>query len=173
MKGLIGVGVLVLGLQGAQAEPGEASVANENAFQVRLRQSRDSFLVGQALRGAYHRLADPGCQAVFSDFTEASGRRLIDVLDERGETGQSHLQRLFFYEGAEARGCRVPGVLAFTQRGSHVVYVCSQWFREAFTTNPSKVEAVIIHESLHSLGLGENPPKSQEITARVMERCVR
>ena len=93
------------------------------------------------------------------------------MLDERGETGQSHLQRLFFYDGAEARGCRVPGVLAFTQPGSHVVYVCSQWFRETFTTNPSKVEAVIIHESLHSLGLGENPPKSHEITARVMERC--
>ncbi len=83
------------------------------------------------------------------------------MLDERGETGQSHLQRLFFYDGAEARGCRVPGVLAFTQPGSHVVYVCSQWFREAFATNPSKVEAVIIHESLHSLGLGENPPRAR------------
>jgi len=95
------------------------------------------------------------------------------VLDERGETGQSHLQRLFFYDGAEARVCGVPGALAFTQPGSHVVFVCNQWFREAFATNPSKVEAAIIHESLHSLGLGENPPRSQDITARVMERCVR
>ena len=173
MKGLIGVGVLVLGLQAVQAEPGEPRPADEDAFQVRLRQSRDGFLVGQALRGAHRRLADPSCQAVFSDFTESSGRKLQDVLDERGETGQSHLQRLFFYDGAEARGCRAPGVLAFTQPGSHVVYVCNQWFREAFATNPSKVEAVIIHESLHTLGLGENPPKSQDITTRVMERCVR
>jgi len=173
MKGLIGVGVLVLALQGVRAEPGGVRLAEEDTFHVRLRQSRDGFLVGQALRGAHRRLADPSCQAVFSDFTEASGRKLRDVLDERGETGQSHLQRLFFYDGDSARGCRVPGVLAFTQPGSHVVYVCNRWFREAFATNPSKVEAVVIHESLHSLGLGENPPRSQDITARVMERCVR
>ncbi len=30
---------------------------------------------------------------------------------------------------------------------------------------------MIIHESLHSLGLGENPPRSQDITSRVTERC--
>jgi len=32
-------------------------------------------------------------------------------------------------------------------------------------------EAVIIHETLHSLGLGENPPTSDEITRRVFSRC--
>lgn len=173
MKGLIGVGVIVLALQAGQAEPGGARVADELASHIRLRQSRDGFLVGQAVRGAHRLLGDPGCQSVFSDFIDASGRRLQDVLDERGETGQSHLRRLLFYDGSEAPGCRVPGALAFTQPGSYVVYVCSQWFRETFATNPSKVEAVIIHESLHSLGLGENPPPSHEITARVMERCFR
>ena len=173
MKGLIGVGVIVLGLQGVQGEPGDARTAEKDASLIRLKQSRDGFVVGQAVRGAQRRLADPGCQAVFSDFTESSGRRLQDVLDDRGETGQGHLRRLFFYDGAEAGGCKVPGALAFTEPGSHVVYVCNQWFREAFATNPSKVEAVIIHESLHSLGLGENPPSSHEITARVMERCFR
>ena len=173
MKRLIGVPVLILALQGVQAEPGGAGLTDKDAFHVRLRQSRDGFLVGLALRGAHRRLADPGCQAVFSDFTESSGRSLQDVLDERGETGQSHLQRLFFYDGAEARVCGVPAALAFTQPGSHVVFVCNQWFREAFASNPSKVEAAIIHESLHSLGLRENPPSSHEITARVMERCFR
>jgi hypothetical protein len=163
----------VLALQAVQAEPGGARLADEVASQIRLRQSRDNFLVGQAVRGAHRLLADPGCQSVFSDFTESSGRRLQEVLDERGETGQSHLRRLLFYDGGEARGCKVQGALAFTEPGSHVVYVCNQWFREAFATNPSKVEAVIIHESLHSLGLGENPPSSHEITARVMERCFR
>lgn len=165
MKGLIGLGVLVLGLAPLQAD--------DSAFQVRLRHSRDGFLVTQALRGAHRRLADPGCQAVFSDFSEPSGRKLQNVLDERGETAQGHLQRLFFYDGAEARGCKAPGVLAFTQPESRVIYVCNGWFREAFATNPSKVEAVIIHESLHSLGLGENPPTSEDITDQVMERCMR
>jgi hypothetical protein len=51
------------------------------------------------------------------------------------------------------------------------VYICTAWFRETFELNPSRTEAVIIHESLHSLGLGENPPTSREITDRVVERC--
>ena len=93
------------------------------------------------------------------------------MLDEQGQTGQSHLRRLLFYDAAHLPGCRVPGVLAFTEPGSRVVFVCSSWFREAFELNPAKVEAVIIHESLHSLGLGENPPRSQEITAKVVPRC--
>jgi len=36
---------------------------------------------------------------------------------------------------------------------------------------PFYAEAVIIHETLHSLGLGENPPTSDEITWRVFSRC--
>jgi hypothetical protein len=30
---------------------------------------------------------------------------------------------------------------------------------------------MIIHEILHSLGLGENPPSSDEITKQVAARC--
>jgi hypothetical protein len=147
------------------------SGGRDAVFNVRLRQTRDGFAVGQALQGAHRRLADSRCQEVFSDFTEPSGRSLQAVLDEQGQTGQSYLSLLIFYEGADAAGCRVPGVLAFTHPGSRVVFVCSKWFREASALNPAKVEAVIIHESLHSLGLGENPPRSQDITARVVARC--
>ena len=35
----------------------------------------------------------------------------------------------------------------------------------------SLVEAMVIHEMLHTLGLGENPPSTFEITARVRGRC--
>src|SRR5262249_5825028 len=147
--------------------------ADEKEFLIRMKQGRDGFLLGQAVRGAHRRLADPGCQEIFSDFIGSSGLPLQNVLDARGATGQSNLESLYFYDGGEARGCRAPGVLAFTEPGSRVVYVCNRWFREAFATNPSKVEAVVIHESLHALGLGENPPRSQDITARVMERCFR
>ena len=31
--------------------------------------------------------------------------------------------------------------------------------------------ATLIHEALHTLGLGENPPSSTEITERVLRRC--
>jgi hypothetical protein len=30
---------------------------------------------------------------------------------------------------------------------------------------------VILHEMLHTLGLGEDPPTSQEITAQVVAAC--
>jgi hypothetical protein len=37
--------------------------------------------------------------------------------------------------------------------------------------NPTLAEAMVIHEMLHTLGLGENPPTTFEITDRVMARC--
>jgi hypothetical protein len=37
--------------------------------------------------------------------------------------------------------------------------------------NPSQTEAFLIHEELHSLGLGENPPSPKEINARVLAMC--
>jgi hypothetical protein len=164
--------IVVLLAFGLGAAGAGASLEDEEiALHVRQFKSKDGFVVAQAIRGAYRRLADSRCQAVFSDFAKASGERLQQVLDEQAQTGQSHLRRLLFYDAAHLSGCRVPGVLAFTEPGSRVVFICSSWFREAFELNPAKVEAVIIHESLHSLGLAENPPRSQEITARVMARC--
>jgi hypothetical protein len=37
--------------------------------------------------------------------------------------------------------------------------------------NEAVAEATVIHEALHTLGLGENPPTSREITAGVLKRC--
>jgi hypothetical protein len=164
--------VVLLGLTAVPAKAGDSLLEGEEiASHVRRFRSRDAFAVVQAIQGAHRRLADARCQAVFSDFAKASGQGLQEVLDEQGQTGQSHLRRLLFYDGAQTSGCRVPGVLAVTQPESRVIFICSAWFREAFELNPRKVEAVIIHESLHALGLGENPPRSQDITARVVARC--
>ena len=168
---IFGAIVVLLGFGRVAAKAGDSPLDDEIALHVRQFRSKDGFAVSQAIRGAYRRLADSRCEAVFSDFAKASGEALQQVLDEQGQTGQSYLRRLLFYDAAHTSACRVPGVLAFTQPESRVVRVCSSWFREAFELNPAKAEAVIIHESLHSLGLGENPPRSQEITARVMARC--
>ena len=35
----------------------------------------------------------------------------------------------------------------------------------------SEAEAMVINEMLHTLGLGENPPSTFEITDRVRDRC--
>ena len=36
---------------------------------------------------------------------------------------------------------------------------------------PGSVQVTIIHEMLHSLGLGENPPSPQEISFRILKLC--
>jgi hypothetical protein len=172
MKGSISVVLLCLGPGLGLLEAGPAtSEGEEDGVHVRMSRSRDGFVVTQAVRGALRRLGDARCQAVFSDFSESSGRRLQEVLDDQGLTGQDFLGLLMFYDGAQVPQCRKPGVLAFTAPGSHVVYICTGWFRETFELNPARTETVIIHESLHSLGLGENPPSSHEITERVLARC--
>ena len=38
-------------------------------------------------------------------------------------------------------------------------------------SDPDFAESLVIHELLHTLGLGENPPTSAEITRRVEARC--
>jgi len=46
------------------------------------------------------------------------------------------------------------------------VVICGQQFWQAYRENPFRVEALVIHEMLHTLGLGENPPSAMEIDAR-------
>jgi hypothetical protein len=61
--------------------------------------------------------------------------------------------------------------LAFTEVGSQVIRVCGGQFRDRFLRQRSNTEIIIIHEFLHTLGLGENPPSSQAITRQVALRC--
>ena len=51
------------------------------------------------------------------------------------------------------------------------MYLCGRQFALVDGNNPSQTEASLIHEELHSLGLGENPPNPKEITARVLAMC--
>jgi hypothetical protein len=63
-------------------------------------------------------------------------------------------------------------VLAFTSPGSQVVYYCGDRFIRNLTRRGlSALATTIIHEELHSLGLGENPPSAEEIGRRVEARC--
>ena len=67
--------------------------------------------------------------------------------------------------------CQDPNIFALTGQGSRVVYVCGRQFAFVDGNNPGQTEAFLIHEELHSLGLGENPPSPKEITARVLAMC--
>jgi hypothetical protein len=50
------------------------------------------------------------------------------------------------------------------------VRVCSSFGRLA-AAEPERAEALVIHEVLHTLGLEENPPSSEQITVAVEKRC--
>ena len=72
---------------------------------------------------------------------------------------------------ATAPQCVGGATLAFTQVGSRVIRVCGRQFRDRFLGNRRTTEFIMIHEFLHTLGLGENPPTSQAITEQVKFRC--
>ena len=55
--------------------------------------------------------------------------------------------------------------------GSRVVQVCGRRFEAVARRHPRLAEASVIHEMLHSLGLGENPPDPRAITERVLDLC--
>jgi hypothetical protein len=52
-----------------------------------------------------------------------------------------------------------------------VVRVCVDELKRIWQKDKQYTTAALIHEMLHSLGLGENPPSSNEITARVLQMC--
>jgi len=128
--------------------------------------------VRRAVKGASRRLEEPDCRRVFADFTDAAGRPLEATLEHLRETPVSYLRgRVLFHDGSSKRRCATGRILGGTQPGSRIIYVCPVQFLEWDRRDKLVTEAFVIHEVLHSLGLGENPPSSAEITQRVMKRC--
>lgn len=133
----------------------------------------DSFLAkatNDAIATAESQLADPRCDQVFSDFNDPSGAPLRVALNALGVSGGLYLRRLMFVNAERLSFCS-SGALAGTRPGSHVIYLCGSRFAATQRANPRLGAALVIHEELHSLGLSENPPSSQAITAGVLARC--
>jgi hypothetical protein len=129
--------------------------------------------VTKAFALALERLGEEGCPRIFSDFSDASGRPLTENLEELHRTASGQLTSIRFGDGAHEKPCGDLGVLAFTHPRATTIYLCGQRFATLARTNPALAAALILHEELHSLGLGENPPESREITFSVIRRCGR
>ena len=95
------------------------------------------------------------------------------MLDAQGLTPAEHFREIRFLNGDGSAYCRRKDLLAGTTPGSSVVFLCIDRFRERAHRWPSYAANILIHEELHSLGLGENPPSSEQITLRVVDRCGR
>jgi hypothetical protein len=152
----------------AAAEPADTETA---PFRVRLQDNEAARALARALHGADERLSQPACRAVLVDFLDTTGTSLQERMEAQGVSERAYLRRIVFAEDRHLRNCRSKDTLAATEPGSRVVFVCPTAFARAVSGNPEHAEATVIHEMLHTLGLGENPPSSQEITARVLARC--
>lgn len=124
----------------------------------------------QALDRARRLLAEPRCRSLLTRFADKEGHALADRLETLGVDAQTYLTMIVFSDGTRNRSC-VEGVIAFTRPGSREVYLCINELKRTWQQRPTYVAAVFIHEVLHTLGLGENPPSTQEITRRVLEQC--
>jgi hypothetical protein len=140
-------------------------------FRVRLQDNEAARALERALQGADARLAEPACREVLGDFQDTTGQSLRARMASQGVSERAYLRRIVFAEDRHLRSCRSKDTLAVTEPGSRVVFVCPTAFARAVSANPEHAEATLIHEMLHTLGLGENPPSSREITARVLARC--
>jgi hypothetical protein len=127
--------------------------------------------IDDALQGAMRRLSLPGCQHLFEDFADQDGRALTVNLVATEKSPADFLAGLYFVDGDDSPQCRTDQPVAlFTTPGSRVVHVCGKRFVR-FAVNTKGGEILLIHELLHALGLGENPPTSSRITSAVMNRC--
>ena len=125
-----------------------------------------------ALETASARFADADCRKILADFEDGNGRSLADQLSSLAVDIQGYLTMITFMDDSGHARC-VSGVLAVTSPGSRVVRVCVGELKRIYPQQREYVVASFIHEILHTLGLGENPPSSREITKRVLARCGR
>jgi hypothetical protein len=149
---------------------GFAAQAQEMPTNARLRRPAERMALAQALRGATRRLTREECQGLLDEFTDTSGQPLRAALVAQAMDVKEYLSRVLFYD-APAEACQEQMLAGATEAGSRVIRVCGRRFARTVTESANHGEAIVIHEMLHSLGLGENPPTSEYITSRVMERC--
>jgi hypothetical protein len=140
------------------------------AYHIRLT-GKARMMVKFALEGALRRLARPQCQRLFTDFDDPAGHSLSDTLAAWGKTPGEVMAALYFVEGDDSTQCHADGTTAaFTVRGNRVIHVCGTRFVDRFARRTAG-EILLIHELLHALGLGEDPPTSAHVTDAVLTRC--
>jgi hypothetical protein len=161
--------VVVLGTAAALLLPGARLGEGAATGRVLLREPMAAALIESA-RGARARLAAPECRRVLTDFADASGTPLSVRLERLGLSPEEYLSAIVFVDGSRLTLCARDGILAATEPGSRVVHVCPR-FLPSRIRDRGHADAVVIHEMLHTLGLGENPPRPEVITARVRARC--
>jgi hypothetical protein len=152
----------------AARAPAEAPLPS---FRVYISDARVGIAAVQALHLAAARLARPNCLEILREFTDVTGKPLVDRLAAMRVSAEAYLRLMVVVDGSRLRPCLGTVALAFTVPGSRVVYLCGASFATKLQDSPTEATLTIIHELLHSLGLGENPPSTEAISQRVRQRC--
>ncbi len=160
------IGRCVLTAAVAAAAPATSSEGARRASLTK----RDATAVERAREGAARRLEDAGCRRVFTDFHDAQGRTIEANLDKWERVPAEYLRILPFVDGFGESLCSRGKVMLVSTPNVPRVIVCPGFARMQ-REQPGVAESLVIHEVLHTLGLGENPPTSAEITQRVETRC--
>src|SRR5437763_1807249 len=129
-----------------------------------------NYLMGEVLEKASGLLAEPGCGSVLTDFSDQHGKPLAARLVTLDVDIRTYASMIVFIDDSRHPHC-ASGAIAFTEPGGRVVRLCVDRLKEAWSRDRTFTLAVVIHELLHTLGLGENPPTSKEITTQVLARC--
>lgn len=130
----------------------------------------DAGAVRRAREGALRKLGEAECQKLLFDFKDTSGRTLQESLNEWTMTPADYASLIPFLDGSRQPLCRKAKTALVSSPGVRRIYVC-QSFADLQVRQPGLAESMVIHEFLPTLGLGENPPTSIEITQRVEARC--
>ena len=132
---------------------------------------RSGMVVRDAVNGAIERIRRPRCESLIGELRDTEGRPLAWNLSLSGMGAADYLAHLRFVEGDGLDQCTLETNVALTQPRNRVIFICGLRFTRYFATQRRDSAAIVIHEFLHSLGLGENPPTSAEITQMVIARC--
>jgi len=130
----------------------------------------DERFVEGARQGAMERLRQPGCHGLLAEFKDGAGRTLAQNLEPFGVSAADYLGQIPFLDGQGRELCKNGRSQLLTHQGAPRVFVCKPFYQTA-QRQRIMAEVYVIHEMLHTLGLGENPPTSQEITQAVVKRC--
>src|SRR5262249_36555259 len=127
----------------------------------------DQRIVDAARQGAMERLRSPECRALLADFKGRDGRSLEARLAAFALPPDAFPGALPLPDGSDRPLCQGNRSHLVTTAGVARVFVCPSYLKAVYQER-AMAEVYLIHELLHTLGLGENPPTSQDITRQVI-----
>jgi hypothetical protein len=130
----------------------------------------DESVVEAARKGAQLRLRTDECRKLLVDFSDGEGRSLEQRLAAFAVPADEFLATLPLLDGSSRPLCQANRSHLLTTAGVPRVFVCKSFLKAVYQERVM-AEVYLIHELLHTLGLRENPPSSQEITQKVVRRC--